>query len=122
MSLEVRGQRSEVRRWRAGWLLLTCVVLGLRVGGEAHAQAPAAGSSKMYTNKLHFRLPFSLPDSERQKLNEVQLYVKMGAEPWACKESVGPAQTSFSYKATQDGEYWFGIVTVDRAGRSTPAD
>ncbi len=40
----------------------------------------------------------------------------------ALKEKVPATQTFFTYRAPQDGEYWFNVVTVDRGGRSIPAD
>ncbi|HJT77088.1 MAG TPA: hypothetical protein VJ739_07770, partial [Gemmataceae bacterium] len=81
-----------------------------------------AAPTKMYTNKQQFRLPFNLDERERQKLREIQLYVKYGDEGWACRETAQPSQRAFTFHAAQDGEYSFNIVTVDKAGRPTPAD
>src|SRR5690349_14831741 len=100
-----RGRRSQ--------LLARCCLLASAIGlvlenaGVVHDQT--AATNKMDTSKLQFRLPFSLPDSERAKLREVQLYVKTATEPWVCKETVSAQQASFSYRAAQDGDYWFGI-------------
>lgn len=108
---------------RAKRLLALAVLSGLgwTVAAQAQGPAPAAGG-KMYTNKQQFRLPFNLGEDDRQKLREVRLYVKGPGESWVCKETTPPTQSYFSFRAREDGEYQFNIVTVDRTGRATPAD
>jgi hypothetical protein len=76
----------------------------------------------MYTNKQQFRLPFNLDERDRQRLREIQLYVKYGSDGWACRETAPPTQRYFTFRAAQDGEYAFNIVTVDKAGHPTPPD
>jgi hypothetical protein len=100
-------------------LLAGCTLGGL----AARAQAPAVTApSKMYTNKQQFRLPFNLDDRERARLRDIQLFVRYNGDSWTCKETAPPAQKAFTYRAAQDGEYWFSIVTVDRTGKATPVD
>src|SRR5262245_28091587 len=101
-------------------LLSSFVLVPLFALAQPPAGAPAA--RMQYTNRQQFRLKIDLGDTDRQKLREVQLYVKSGNEPWACKETAPPTQTHFGFKAPQDGEYWFTIVTVDKGGKATPAD
>src|SRR5207244_12281100 len=106
---------------RAGvWRLAGVLLAGVAVRAQAPGGVPPA--KMQYTNRQQFRLKIDLGDADRQKLREVQLYVKGGSEPWGCKETAPPTQTHFSFKAPQDGEYWFTIVTVDKAGKATPAD
>ena len=103
---------------------LLAVLAGISLGNlAAHAQAPPGSApSKMYTNKPQFRLPFNLDDRERQRLREIQLYVRYDNDSWAMKETAPPMQKAFTFRAAQDGEYSFSIVTVDKGGRATPAD
>src|SRR5205085_9846805 len=42
--------------------------------------------------------------------------------PWTLKERVPGTQPFFTFRTTQEGEYWFSVVTVDRSGRAVPAD
>lgn len=106
---------------RVGALAL---LAGLTLGGlTARAQGPGGmAPAKMFTNKQQFRLPFNLDDRERQRLREIQLFVRYNGEAWACKETAAPTMKAFTFRAAQDGEYWFSIVTVDTHGRPTPAD
>ena len=68
-------------------------------------------------------LPIQIDDRVRPTLQEVQLWVKETPQaPWTIKEKVPGTQTFFTYRAARDGEYWFNVVTVDRAGRAIPAD
>src|SRR5262249_35251682 len=53
---------------------------------------------------------------------EVLLFVKVEGGPWEIKDKAAPTQKGFRFTATQDGEYWFTSVAVDRSGNKTPAD
>ena len=48
--------------------------------------------------------------------------MKSGAADWVRQETGVPTMSHFSYKVPRDGEYWFSLVTIDKAGRMTPAD
>src|SRR5262245_31021170 len=96
-------------------------------GPEARAQAPAASApsaqrDKIYTNKNLFHLPVQIDPKTRGNLREIRLYVKVGAAEWVQQETGQPSITHFTYRAGQDAEYWFSVVTVDRNGRQTPPD
>src|SRR5262249_52282707 len=98
--------------------MLTAWIIGGAVG---YAQAPEP--RKVFTNRTAFKLPLQVDDRERNRLQSIQLYVKTNpAEPWALKDTISPVQREFIYRAAQDGEYWFTLVTVDKAGRANPAD
>jgi hypothetical protein len=77
---------------------------------------------KRFSKNAQFKLPLQMGDAERQTLREVQLYVKHGTDTWVCVDKAQPTQAYFPFKAVEDGEYWFSIVTLDQAGRATPAD
>lgn len=100
------------------------LLAGLTLGGLTARAQTSSGTApgKMFTNKQQFRLPFNLDDRERQRLREIQLFVKYNGDGWTCKETALPTQKAFTFRAPQDGEYWFSIVTVDKGGRPTPAD
>jgi hypothetical protein len=83
---------------------------------------PAVPAKMQFTNKQQFRLKIDLGDAERQRLREVQLYVKGGQEGWTCKETAEPNKDFFTFRAPEDGEYWFTIVVVEKNGKATPAD
>jgi hypothetical protein len=107
-----------LQRWAARFLSLP-VVLAL-ANAPAWAQAPTPRS---VINKMTINLPILLDNGVRPQLQEVQLYVKeTPSSPWTLKERVPPTQTFFNYRAAAEGEYAFQVVTVDRAGRSVPAD
>ncbi len=109
---------------KSHYRLLAAVLTGL-LATSAWAQAPSGGAmpAKIYTKRTMFRLPFRVDDKERASLREIKLFVKNGPnEPWVCKETASAAQNDFTYHVTDDGEYWFCVVTVDNNGHSTPAD
>ncbi len=88
--------------------------------GVPHAGDPSGG--KIYTNKNVFKLPIKIDNGSRGTLKEVVLYVKTGPGGWVRAESADPARDHFLYRTPQDGEYWFSVVTVDRAGATNPRD
>jgi hypothetical protein len=79
--------------------------------------------AKTYTKSAAFYLPIRMADATRQSLSQVQLYVKAPGVPnWVKQDAVAPTAPKFSFKAGQDGEYWFSLVTVDKLGKATPAN
>ncbi len=105
------------------------------LAGRAAAQTPAAPATPAATaaerpcatvyhlNKRTIQLPIQLEEQYRPMLKEIQLYYKaQPSAPWTLKEKAPPTQASFTFQAPHDGTYWFTMVTVDRQGRSVPAD
>jgi hypothetical protein len=101
-------------------LLPGLALLATAVQGQA--PAGAQGPKKVYTQKTNFKLPIRIDDKDRANIQEVRLYVKMGAFGQWQPISIPPSQSAFNYQAPQDGEYWFSVATLDRMGRQTPAD
>jgi hypothetical protein len=101
---------------------LAALALVLGLSGASGAQTPSPDLVRMYHNRPQFGLPVSLDARQVESLREIQLYVKHGNE-WTCAEKISPTQNyRFTYRAAEDGEYWFSVVTVDKSGRATPAD
>jgi hypothetical protein len=102
---------------------------GAWLASTARGQGPAPSAAhdaqnktKIYTNKNLFHLPVQIDPRTRGNLREVCLYVKTGSGDWVRQETGQPSVTHFSYRATQDGEYWFSVVTIDKNGRPNPPD
>lgn len=96
------------------------LLLGTAPG--ALAQEPGQkGPRKIYTRTTVFRLPVQLDERDRAELKELKLFVKTLPGDWVCAETAAPAQNAFSFRAPQDGEYWFAFATVDKAGQMSPA-
>ncbi len=122
---------SKWGRWTVRSLRVAVLTAGL-VGGTAAvlaqtpvgpASSPAATMKKTFTKNTSFNLPIQFQDERvRGTLKEVQLYVKSGSSDWVRQEVVSPQSTHFTYRVPQDGEYWFALVTVDRAGKASPSD
>jgi hypothetical protein len=110
-----------IRNW-----ILTLALLPIWVAGEGvgQGQTPAAAPvRKIYTNRTAFKLPLQVEESERSRLQEIQLFVKNGPSGvWTLKDKVPPTQREFVIRGLQDGEYWFTLVTMDKAGKTNPAD
>jgi hypothetical protein len=117
-------------RWTVRSLRAAALTAALSVASTASAQyqgVPAASQAsqavkKTFTKNTTFNLPIQMEERVRASLREVQLYVKTGISDWVRHESVAPQTPYFTYRVPQDGEYWFALVTVDRAGKATPSD
>src|SRR5262245_29063101 len=106
-----------LKRWARRFLALP-VALGLAATAEAQS-----GPHRSVLNKNSISLPIMLEAADRPHLKEGQLYVKDSPTgPWVLQGRVPPTATYFNYKAPGDGDYFFAVVTVDRTGKSTPAD
>jgi len=75
------------------------------------------------TRQTLFAIPFHLlpaQDSSQQAV-EVQLYVSTDwGRHWQLYQRVRPTDGQFLVRTTGEGEYWFLVRTVDRAGRVRP--
>ena len=109
-----------------------CILLA--AAPPAHAQEPPRPTSVLTapvptlpepiaTRQTLFAIPFTLPPTTdpAQELVEVQLFVSadQGAN-WAMAGRVDAKQKSITFRAQQDGEYWFFIRTIDRNGHKRP--
>jgi hypothetical protein len=101
------------------------VTVALLAVAPVAAQAPKA-EKIVYTNRVSFTLPVKIDDRDRAELRELKFYAKSLQGPrsgeWVGVETAPPTKSKFGYRVTQDGEYWFAFVTVDKAGRIAPAD
>jgi hypothetical protein len=77
--------------------------------------------NRTYFNKSILDLPILIDPRVQASLREVQLYGKTDPiRPWTFLDRASPTQKFFQFRAQHDGEYWFTIVTLDRAGRQSP--
>jgi hypothetical protein len=135
MSKSNKPMRWSVRLARSRWIRAGASLAlwaGVGVAQYAFAQTPEPAPmtapdrpaiARFPLNKHLIQLPIQLEEKYRPMLAEIHLYVKESpTAAWTLREKVPATQNSFTFKAPQDGEYWFTMVTVDRQGRQVPAD
>src|SRR5262249_35453678 len=120
-------RRGRAWSWVAGLLLTTRLALSLPAAHGQPLDLPSQGAPaapiKSYVNRSVFHLPVMIDDRSRAGLRELQLFVRESPErPWTLREKAPPTAPGFTYRAGQDGEYWFTVVTVDANGKPSPAD
>ncbi len=104
---------------------LAGAVSWLAQAASAQEAAPAAENSvaRTYLNKPLVHLPIEIDNSYRTQVNSLVLYMKEGATGnWSLRDKGNALQTSFTFRAPKDGEYWFRIVAVDNQGKAHPDD
>lgn len=116
--------RWTVRTLRA--LTLAAALLGatgaVMAQTPATARAPASMPKRIYTKTTEFKLPIQMDEKSRASLERVCLYVKNGTGDWVRQETGPVTMPYFLYRVPQDGEYWFSLTTIDKAGKMSPAD
>lgn len=129
MSLMKRWRRWSARLLRVGCLAsaVGVSVLGVSalVPGTARSQEGGPGDktpSRHFTKITSFHLPIQLSPAQRADIREFCLYVKQAGGDWVRVETAPPTANYFSPKVTRDGEYWFSLVTVSKAGKQMPPD
>jgi hypothetical protein len=96
------------------------VALSPLVALLVRADSPVA-TKPIYTQYSTFRIPFQLDPSEADRLKTIELYVsKDQGKTWQRHQSTEPSARDFTYRSEGDGEYWFGVRTVDRLGKGQP--
>jgi hypothetical protein len=106
------------RRLTRPALLAAVLVVAVAVPARAN---PPGGDPKHYTHEKIFHLPIRIDEKSRASIKEVQLYLRTPTSAWQRIDQAPPTQQSFKYTATQDGEYWFTLVTIDTKGTAVPS-
>lgn len=120
---------TALSRWTLASALGAAAISVCTFTEPLHAQAPnqappdEAGVNRTFLNKPHVHLPIEIDGNYRTQISSLVLYAKEGANgAWSLRDKAAPMQTSFTFKAPHDGEYWFRIVAIDNQGRSHPDD
>tara|TARA_R110001592_G_scaffold361962_1_gene674322 strand:- start:129113 stop:130759 length:1647 start_codon:yes stop_codon:yes gene_type:complete len=105
--------------------LFTLLVVSCLFGGfQSNSASAAAPSSPVFTSKTQFRIPYHYDQAEIDRLGarEIRLYVSTDrGVTWNHQQSVPPSTRKFPFKATQDGEYWFSVRTLDAQNQLHPS-
>ncbi len=92
-------------------------------GPMGSSYAPNALPAVVATRQTLFAIPFKVDKglSPASEPVEVQLYFSsdFGCS-WHLYQQVPPSRNRFVFQAKGDGEYWFLIRTLDRAGQARP--
>jgi hypothetical protein len=115
---------------------MACIGLAAAVIAAALAATPAAApsggparlgdnppNSPIFTRQTLFSIPFRIDTSDpaSRDIAEIQLYVSTNrGASWRLYERAEPQRRSFPFRAGGDGEYWFSLRTIDRAGQVRP--
>ncbi len=125
--MTIRPLRNWIHKAILGGVLLGGAGSVALVASQETAPPKAAHQTlqvqRNFLNKQVIRLPIEMEPQVRQAVQEIHLYVKdQPSAVWKLHDKVAGTQESFTYQAPRDGEYWFTMVTVDKKGRSHPAD
>jgi hypothetical protein len=81
-------------------------------------------SEPIVTRQMAFSVPFQVEQAQNpaQEPVEVQLHLSTDqARTWQLYSKVRPDQKSFLFRCAGDGEYWFTVRTLDKAGALHPS-
>ncbi len=98
-------------------------VLSLLLIVTGQGNTPMDGDNVVCSPQSTFRIPIDLAAEERQGISAIRLFVSEDqGRTWVRHSDGDPAMEVVTFRANQDGEYWFTIALVDRAGVQVPAD
>lgn len=111
--------------------IVLAIVVGWPVATEAQtaplgqtlaAAPPAAPSEPVYWKQNLFLIPYQWSSTaDPAGAQAVWLFVsKDRGANWQKISEAKPQVRAFTYRAEQDGEYWFAIRTIDHNGRAWP--
>ncbi len=115
----------QAGRLASSIILLAGLSLSLAFSVPARGQKLATPRLpvKTFMKKNTFYLPIKIDQRVRKSLKEVRLYSKREpTQSWKLEQTVDASKDFFTFKATDDGEYWFTVVTVSKLGRTTPKE
>jgi hypothetical protein len=77
----------------------------------------------VYSGQRSFRIPLDLSADERAGITGIRLYVsENGGRTWVRHHDADPSAQFITFRANEDGPYWFSVALVDRQGEQIPAD
>ena len=101
-------------------LALVCEKQG--VGSYAQAQSPTL--KPIHWQEKLFYIPYQANQNEKffQEIKKVQLLLSRdGISDWRLLQEAKPNVKGFSYLAESDGDFWFAVRHIDRAGKAKNA-
>ena len=99
------------------WLVAAVTV------GIPFVEAGPIPTAPTYTSKTRLRIPFHQDPEEIRRMGAtaIRLFVSQDrGRSWTQAQSVATSARHFNFQAPADGEYWFGVKTVDRQGKLQP--
>jgi hypothetical protein len=113
---------------RAGFLLAVVLLCcGTTLAAET---APVGGQTDnalaepLFSRQTSFSIPFKLSPTEDPDREPavIELYVSTDrGRSWTFHSKADPKASSFPFRAGSDGEFWFQLRTVNRAGQGWPS-
>src|SRR5436309_9860751 len=94
-------------------LTLTCLLFGL---GQVAQDA-------WYTNERHFKIPITIAPALRPEIKGMILYVSRNkGQSWEQEAHIAAEDDGFVVHAPADGEAWYRVASINRAGVQDPAN
>jgi hypothetical protein len=105
--------------------LAAVVSLGVYTGTARAQEAmmPAPDKSAHFLIHSHvFQVPFKLDPKTASNVREMHLWMRDATGEWKRVASAAPTAQHFDCSVSQDGEYGFSMIAVDRNGVPNPAN
>jgi hypothetical protein len=116
--------------WPATFITILALSAGDPLRPDTAAKSPSNASSQnfvapapIYCRQTRFSIPFHIdrPENANREPVEVKLFVSGDhGVHWQYYFSVKPSAGNIPFRAGNDGECWFDVHTVDRAGQERP--
>jgi hypothetical protein len=113
------------RTLRSGLRAVSVAMIALALGSSPALAAQGTPSPRevplIYQKQKSFRIPFNLSAAQKSRIKEVILLVSQDSgESWKPVSRTDAGHPAFSFRASQDGEYWFAVQTQTTDGKVSP--
>src|SRR5262249_23153181 len=74
-------------------------------------------------NQREIQIPINFDAERRKSISQLLLFsTKSQSETWELAVRETPDKDFFSFKAPEDGFYWFAMMSIDKQGNKEPKD
>ena len=81
----------------------------------------APDSDEYPISSRRIEIPVGYNASERHRIRELRLFVSRDrGKTWQLSGRITPDQTSFVFRAPEDGLFWFSVLVVEKDGSTDP--
>lgn len=104
-------------------IVTTTLLAALLTAAPASAKLDKDADGIVYSQHLAFRIPLNLSDQDRQRCKAIRLFVSQDqGETWVRHSDGSPDMRLVTFRAKQDGTFWFTLAVVTPDGVQEPAD
>lgn len=104
-------------------IVVTTLLAAMLTVAPAGVQLDKDADGVVYSRHLAFRIPLNLTDQDRERCKAIRLFVSQDqGKTWVRHSDGSPDMKLVTFRAKQDGDFWFTLAIVMEDGTQQPDD